>query len=147
MQAGGGMEFGLLGPLEARVGTASVPLRRPKQRALLALLLLDANHVVGRDRLIDELWGGGPAEAAVKVLQTQISRLRKLLPPGTLVTRPPGYLLRVEPEAVDLLRFERLVAEARDCDQARASSLLREALALWRGAPLAELDEPFARVE
>ncbi len=77
-----------------------------------------------------------------------VSRLRKLLPAGVLVTRPPGYVLKVEVESVDLLRFERLVAEARGADPARGTELLGEALASWRGPALAELsDEPFARVE
>src|SRR5205085_4870155 len=81
-------------------------------------------------------------------VQVYVSQLRKLLPPGMLVTRAPGYLLAVEPEAVDLLRFERLVDAARGADPVRASSLLTEALGLWRGPPLAEFgDEPFARIE
>ena len=142
------MEFGLLGTLEVRAGDGPLPLGGPKQRALLALLLLHANRVVARERLIDELWGEDPPETAVKAVQVYVSRLRKLLPEGMLVTRPPGYLLEVEPEALDLQRFERLVAEARKADPARASTLLREALGLWRGPPLAEFgEEPFARVE
>ena len=142
------MEFGLLGPLEVRGGDGPLRLPARKQRALLALLLLHANRVVARERLIDLLWGEAPPESAVKALQVYVSQLRKLLPAGILVTRAPGYLLEVEPKAVDLLRFERLVAEARAADPARASSLLAEALGLWRGPPLAEFrEEPFARVE
>jgi DNA-binding SARP family transcriptional activator len=142
------MEFGLLGPLEVRAGEGPLPLGAPKQRALLALLLLNANRVVARGRLIDELWGEEPPETAAKAVQVYVSRLRKLLPAGMLVTRPPGYLLKVEPEAVDLWRFERLVAEAREGEPAAAATLLRQALALWRGPPLAEFaEEPFARVE
>jgi DNA-binding SARP family transcriptional activator len=142
------MEFGLLGVLEVRAGDGPVRLPARKQRALLALLLLNANRVVARERLIDGLWGDGPPETAVKALQVYVSQLRKLLPAGTLVTRPPGYLLAVEPEAVDLLRFERLVAEARQAEPGEAAVLLREALGLWRGPPLGEFaDEPFARIE
>jgi DNA-binding SARP family transcriptional activator len=142
------VEFGLLGPLEVRGDEEPLRLPARKQRALLALLLLHANRVVGRERLIDQLWGEDPPETAVKALQVYVSQLRKLLPAGMLMTRPPGYVLEVEPEAVDLLRFERLVAEARECEPARASVLLREALGLWRGPPLAEFgEEPFARVE
>ena len=81
-------------------------------------------------------------------MQVYVSRLRKLLPAGRLVTRSPGYVLEVEPEAVDLSRFERLVATRATPIPTRASRLLREALALWRGPALAEFDdEPFARVE
>src|SRR4051794_34558247 len=142
------MEFGLLGTLEVRAAEGLLPLGRPKQRALLALLLLHANRVLARERLIDELWGDAPPETAVKVVQVYVSRLRKLLPPGMLVTRPPGYVLEVDPEAIDLLRFERLVAGARGTDPGHAAGLLREALGLWRGPPLAEFgDEPFVRVE
>src|SRR6184192_671340 len=98
------MEYGVLGPLEVRGGDGSLPLGGPKQRALLALLLLDANRVVSRERLIDELWGESPPETAVKAVQVYVSRLRKLLPEGMLLTRPPGYLLEVEPESLDLRR-------------------------------------------
>jgi DNA-binding SARP family transcriptional activator len=142
------MEFRMLGTLEVRTGDELLPLGAPKQRALFALFLLHANRVLARDRLVDELWGDEPPDTAVKALQGYISRLRKLLPQGTLLTRSPGYLLEVDPEALDLLRFERLVSAARGADPARAASLLREALALWRGPPLAEFgEEPFARIE
>jgi DNA-binding SARP family transcriptional activator len=118
-----------------------------KQRALLALLALRANEVVARERLLEELWRDPPT-TAVKALQVYVSRLRKVLPDGALLTRPPGYLLRAEPEQVDLHRFERLVAAAGKADSAQASALLLRALALWRGPPLAEFDdEPFAQVE
>src|SRR5215207_9466740 len=141
-------KFRLLGTLEILVGGETVALGQPKQRALLAILLLHAGRVISRERLIDGLWGENPPETAVKSVQTYISQLRKLLPAGMLVTRPPGYVIDVEPDAVDLRRFERLVAEARSSGPARASALLGEALGLWRGPPLAEFgDEPFARVE
>jgi DNA-binding SARP family transcriptional activator len=142
------MEFRLLGPLEVRDHDRTVALGGVKQRALLALLLLNANRVVSRERLIDELWGESPPETSVASVQVYVSRLRKLLPPGTLVTRPPGYLLAVEPQSVDVQRFRRLTAEARSANPGEASRLLEEALGLWRGAALAEFgEEPFARVE
>src|SRR5262245_24726515 len=104
---GRGPQFGLLGTLEVRVGGEPVALGQPKQRALLAILLLHANRVVARDRLIDHLWGDDPPGTAVKSVQTYVSQLRKLLPPGVLASRAPGYVIEVEPEAVDLLQFER----------------------------------------
>jgi DNA-binding SARP family transcriptional activator len=142
------MEYRVLGPLEVRAGEGPLSLGGAKQRALLALLLLNANHVVSRDRLIDALWGDEPPETALTSLQVYVSRMRKLLPAQTLQTRPPGYMLEIEPETLDLKRFERLVAESRKTDPLRASQLLREALGLWRGPALAEFgDEPFAHAE
>ncbi len=142
------MQYRLLGPLEVQGGDGTLPLGGAKQRAVLALLLLSANRVVPRERLIDELWGDQPPETAVTTVQVYVSRLRKLLPEGVLQTRPPGYLLSIEPDGFDLLRFESLVAEARKADLERASQLLREALELWRGPALAEFaSEPFARME
>src|SRR5436190_3239064 len=154
------MEFRILGPLEVSAADGPLlPPGRPKQRALLAILLAHANEVVSSDGLIEELWGGQPPETAPKTLQMHVSGLRKLLerspgasPHRILITRPPGYLIRVEPEQLDLWRFERIRAEAREAvrggDAAAAASGLREALALWRGAPLADLAyEPFAQTE
>src|SRR4051794_27712810 len=129
---GGQMEYRVLGSLEVRGGNGPVPLGGPKQRAFLALLLLNANRVVTRDRLIDELWGEHPPDTAVKTTQVYVSRLRKLLPGGSLLTHPPGYLLTVEPEEYDLARFEQLVTEARGAAPSGAARLLREALVLWR---------------
>src|SRR6266540_2625008 len=111
------MEFRILGPLQVLDEGRELPLGGAKQRALLALLLLDPNRVVSRDRLIDELWH----------------------------TDPPDYLIRVSDGELDLHRFERLVATARAEEPAQAARLLREGLALWRGAPLAELGDSFAR--
>src|SRR5262245_57627506 len=141
------LEVGLLGPLEARVHSESLALGAPKHRAVLAMLVLGANGVVPRARLIDGLWGQDPPETAVKAVQVYVSKLRRLLPPGRLVTRSPGYALRVEPEAVDVLRFEHLVARSRDLEPAEAAERLREALSLWRGPALADIAEPFAGVE
>ena len=133
------LEVRLLGPLEAGVGRRSIELRRKKQRELLALLALRAGQVVSTDRLVDELWGESPPKAAVGSLQNLVSELRKVLPPEVLVTRAPGYVLEVERDAVDAHRFERLVREARDADPQRRVTQLREALALWRGAALADI--------
>src|SRR3954452_1039860 len=142
------MEFRLLGPLEVRAGDGPLPLGGEKQRALLALLLLNANRVVSRERLIDELWGEDPPATAVTMVQVYVSRLRKVLGAGALVTRDPGYVLEVGAEELDLSRFERLVAEARGAGPEEAARLYRAALELWGGPVLAEFDgEPFARVE
>jgi YVTN family beta-propeller protein len=146
------MEFRILGPLEVRDGVRSLPLAGAKQRALLALLLIHANHVLSRDRLIDELWGEEPPETAVQSLQVYVSRLRKLLPSETLLTRPPGYLLEIEPDELDLRRFEGLLGQGREAlaagDAERAARVLHDALALWRGPALAEFAfEPFAQAE
>ncbi len=142
------MEFMILGPLEARVGGASVPLGPEKQRALLAVLLLDANRTVSVSRLVDQLWGDEPPETAVKVIQTHVSRLRKVLPDGVLVTRAPGYQLRIEPGQLDLERFQRLCEQGRGAleegEPESAAEMLGDALSLWRGPALAEFtSEPF----
>jgi class 3 adenylate cyclase len=129
----------LLGPLEASVDGRPVELRRKKQRELLALLALRAREVVSTDRLVHELWGETPPKAAVGSLQNLVSELRKVLPPDVLVTRAPGYLLDLEREAVDARRFERLVREARDAPPKQRVIQLHEALALWRGAALADV--------
>jgi len=131
----------------------------PKQRALLALLLLHANEVVSSERLVEELWAGEPPASARKVLTVYVSQLRKALAPAgetgeaveVLVTRPGGYLLAPAADRLDLARFLTLVEEARrlrGVDEAGAAEALRRALALWRGPPLAEFAyEPFAQVE
>jgi class 3 adenylate cyclase len=143
------VEFRVLGPFEVLVEGRVLELTRPKQRSLLALLLLHAGEVVSTDRLVEELWAGRPPKAAVGSLQNVVSDLRKALSPEVVATRPPGYMLGVDPERVDLHRFQRLVAHAAEGGEAeRRSALLHEALALWRGPPLAELAfEPFAHIE
>jgi len=148
------MEFRILGPLEARIGGRAVPLGGPKQRALLALLLLNRDEVVSVDRLFDGLWGESPPPTAAKIVQIYVSRLRRALGSdgeGPLLTRPPGYVLQVPPGALDLERFERLVERARAAaanEPADAAAALREALALWRGPALADVAfEPFAGPE
>src|SRR3954466_4331625 len=99
------MRYGVLGPLEARNDAGPLPLGGEKQRALLALLLLNANRVVSRERLIDGLWGEEPPETAVSMVQVYVSRLRKVLGAGLLVTRNPGYVIEVGADEVDLSRF------------------------------------------
>jgi DNA-binding SARP family transcriptional activator len=142
------MEFRLLGPLDVVDQDRSLELGGRRQRALLAVLLLHANDVVSTERLIDQLWGESPPPTGAKGVQVYVSRLRKQLGDGRLVTRAPGYVLRVDPSELDLACFERLVAQARDADSASAARMLGEALALWRGPPLADLAyEPFAQAE
>jgi len=141
------VEFRILGPLEVLEDGRQVTLGGSKQRALLASLLLHANEVVSRDRLIDELWGASPPETAPTALQVHVSQLRKALGRDLILTQPPGYLIRLSDGELDLHRFEQLVAAARAEDAAQAARLLREGLALWRGAPLAELSDVFAPPE
>jgi DNA-binding SARP family transcriptional activator len=146
------MQFRILGTLEVADGHGAIAFDAPKQRTLLAVLLLHANEVVSSGRLIDELWGERPPATATKVLQTYVSQLRKALGPDAILTRPPGYVLEVERDALDVVRFRRLTAEAQDLaaqgKPAEAEALFREALALWRGPPLADVVfESFARNE
>src|SRR5215207_497864 len=108
------MEVRVLGPFEATDGTAPVPLGRPKTRALLARLALDADRTVAVPRLVDDLWGDDAPETAVKMVQIYVSQLRKVLPPGTLRTRAPGYVVALAPEAVDATRFKVLRAAGRE---------------------------------
>ncbi len=140
------MEFAILGPIEVREDGRSLALGGPKQRALLAILLLHENEVVSRDRLIEGLWGERPPPSVDQSLDSYISRLRRLLGSDRLLRQAPGYLLRVEFGELDLDRFEELVSRARSADQSDAEALFVEALALWRGPALGDLlYEPFAR--
>ena len=107
------MEFAVLGRLEVRIDGEAAPLGGPKQRALLALLLLNANGVVSRDRLIDALWGEQAPESAQRSLDSYVSRLRTLLGADRIERHPPGYLLRVAPEELDLEQFEQLLEQGR----------------------------------
>ena len=154
-QGGQELEVQLLGPVEARMGGQPLPLGRRKQRALVALLALNANRVVSTDELIEALWGERPPPTAPVALYGLVSGLRKLLEPGqqgTVVTKAPGYVLALPPASIDLGRFELLVAEGRRALEARdpttASARLNEALELWRGPPLQDLAYlPFAQRE
>jgi DNA-binding SARP family transcriptional activator len=145
------MEFRLLGPLEAVEGEARLTLGSRKARALLARLLLDANRTVSVQRLVDDLWGDDVPESAPKMVQINVSLLRKVLPAGLLRTQAPGYLVEVAPDALDLSRFGRMRLDGRAAleagDAAAAAELLSGALDLWRGPALAEFSEPFALVE
>jgi len=144
------VDYRILGPLEVWAEGRQLPLGGAKPRALLAILLLHANEVVPGDRLIDELWGEEPSGSAGTALRVTMSRLRKALPRDVVETRSAGYALRLEPDALDLHRFERLVEDARS-DLARgrpssASERLREALSLWRGPALTDFAyESFAQ--
>jgi YVTN family beta-propeller protein len=129
------MQFGVLGAIEVRRDGETLPLGGPKQRALLAFLLLHANQPVPRDRLIDALWAERPPSRVNATLDSYISRLRKLLGAERLIREASGYRLTVEPGALDLDRFEQLASEGR----------FAEALDLWRGPALADIIyEPFA---
>ena len=143
------MEFRILGPLEVVEKGRSLPLGGARQRALLALLLTRANEVVSADRLIEELWGAEPPRTATNALQYHVSQLRKALAPHeAIVTQEPGYMIRIGPDDLDLLRFDRLMDEAQQATPELAARRLREALDLWRGPPLADLaDESFAQPE
>jgi DNA-binding SARP family transcriptional activator len=138
------VEFRVLGPLEAWDDGRRLELGGRRQRAVLTALLLRSGEVVSVSRLIDDVWGERVPATASNVLQGYVSELRKTLGRETIVTHGRGYRLNVDQDAVDLRRFERLVADAGETDAARAAGLLREALALWRGTPLSDLaDMPF----
>ncbi len=135
------VEYRILGPLALVEDERDLAPAGPKQQALLGIFLLHPGETLSRDRLIDELWGSRPPETAGNTLQVYISQLRKLLPPGALVTRLPGYALEVDPDALDASRFEQLAQGGRDAlargDSAEASTALSRALSLWRGPVLA----------
>jgi DNA-binding SARP family transcriptional activator len=145
------MEFRLLGPMEVLDRGTPLALGGLKQRALLARLLVTANRTVSVDRLVDDLWGDAVPGTAVKMVQIYVSQLRKVLPAEVLLTRPPGYIVEVDPEAIDVGRFDRLRRTGRAALEAgepgTAATRLRDALGLWRGEALAEFGEPFAQVE
>lgn len=145
------MEFRLLGPMDVLDRGTALALGGLKQRALLARLLVTANRTVSVDRLVDDLWGDAVPDTAAKMVQIYVSQLRKLLPADVLLTRPPGYLVQVDPEAIDIVRFDRLRRTGRAAleagEPATADSRLRDALGLWRGEALAEFAEPFAQAE
>jgi DNA-binding SARP family transcriptional activator len=146
------LEFRILGPLEAGDAHHPLELGGLKQRALLAFLLLHRGEVVSNDRLIDSLWGAEPPPAAQKTLQVYVSRLRKILGDGLLQTRAGGYSLALAPGQLDSDRFEQTLEQGRNFlasgDPERGATMLREALSLWRGPPLADFAyEAFAASE
>jgi lactate 2-monooxygenase len=142
------LDFRILGPVEVSMNGTKLSLGGPKRRAVLAILLLHANEVVTLDRLADELWGDRPPRNAVTGIHNHVSRLRKQLGADVIVTYQGGYSLEVDPSTIDLQRFEQLAADAEHAEPSERAALLREALALWRGPPLADLAfEPFATAE
>ncbi len=146
------LEFRILGPFRVSEGGEPLEVGVGKQRALLALLVLRAGEVVSTDRLIDALWEDRPPASALNSVHIYVSQLRKALGNRRLETRGHGYLLALEPEQLDLARFERLLGEGRallgEGEAERAAETLRAALALWRGPPLSDFaSEPFAHGE
>jgi len=140
------VEFRLLGPVEVVRDGERLGLGGPRQRALLALLLVDAGRWVPADRLVEELWHGRPPPGANDTLPTYVSRLRSALGPETTISSGSrGYSVEAPPERVDVYRFEQLAAEGREAlargATARAAERLRAALALWRGRPFGDLAE------
>jgi DNA-binding SARP family transcriptional activator len=140
------LEFGLLGPLIVRCGTASVQVARGKQRAVLAALLFRANRVVPQSELAEVLWGPGLPRSARVTLQNYIKRLRHALglAAGRISTHPQGYMIAVGTDELDISQFERLVgsagAAAKVGSWPRALARADGALELWRGEPLADID-------
>jgi DNA-binding SARP family transcriptional activator/Tol biopolymer transport system component/tRNA A-37 threonylcarbamoyl transferase component Bud32 len=145
------MEFRILGPLEVSSGDGPLKLGGPKQRAVLAHLILRANHPVPIERLIDGLWGEEPPETAKNTLQTYVYRLRQMLGEDRIASDGGGYVLRAEANEIDAARFEAMVRSAKaeiEAEPSRAATELTDALALWRGSPLSDLsEEPSLRGE
>jgi DNA-binding SARP family transcriptional activator len=147
---GAGVEFRVLGPLEVLEDARALPIPTGLQRTLLLLLIIHANRVLSAERIADDVWGGQLPASGTKALAFHVSRLRDALSPGRsdgaptggLTTEPGGYVLRVEPEVIDAVRFERLVRAAHGRlheDPIAARAILDQALDLWRGDPLADV--------
>ena len=142
---GKALDYAVLGPLNVSGPQGPIELKAPKQRALLAVLLLaHREESVSAARLVDELWGDDPPPTAAKAVQVHLSKLRSALGPDQpIVTRPSGYAVDIEPEQLDLARFEALSERARaarrDSDPVVAAELWRDALALFRGPPLVDV--------
>jgi DNA-binding SARP family transcriptional activator len=146
------MQARILGPFQLEEGGRHIPVGGVRQRAVLVGLLLHANEVVPSEQLLMDLWGEDSPASAANSLQAAISRLRRALPPGRLITRAPGYVLRIFPEELDVSQFEQLVSEGREAltagAAAQAAQTLSQALSLWRGPALADFRyEPFAQAE
>ena len=157
----GDVNFDILGPIGIRNadgGEVRIPAGR--ERSLLVLLLINRGEVVSTDRIIEALWGEQPPGTAAKAVQGYVSHLRRVLDPeraaggadGLLLTRAPGYALRVDADAVDATRFERLAASgSRTLEEGAAAEALAvfdEALGLWKGPALAEFAfDDFAQAE
>jgi DNA-binding SARP family transcriptional activator len=126
----------MLGPFEVRADGVLADVPGARLRGLLIALALEPGHAVPKATLVDWIWGERPPADAANALQRLVSRLRKALPEGSVEGHTDGYRLTVEPDAVDAVRFERLVGQARNDEDPRRVRLLREALALWRGAAM-----------
>ncbi len=146
-------QFAILGPLEVQTRGRVIRIKSEKQRGVLGMLLLAANHVVATEALVDGLWGDDPPPTAVAALQVHVGKLRQALDASDaaapIATRAPGYVIEVDDDALDLARYESLARRGREHlaedRPAEASSLLRRALGIWRGAALADLvGSPFA---
>ncbi|GIJ76403.1 DNA-binding transcriptional activator of the SARP family [Micromonospora phaseoli] len=142
--------FRLLGDVEAFVDGNAVDLGHVRQRCVLAVLLVDANKIVHVDQLLDRVWVNGPPQRAHSALYSYLSRLRRCLSGAEdvdIVRRQGGYLLNVDPMAVDLHRFKELVSRARrTTDDEHALRHFDEAIDLWRGEPFARLDTPWFNI-
>ena len=146
------MRIRILGPFHLEDGGRRITIGGVRQRAVLAGLLLHANEVVPSEQLLVDLWGEDAPPGTANALQAAVSRLRRLLPPGRLITTPPGYMLRLFPAELDAAQFEQLIFEGRDALAAGAAAeavqLLDQAMSLWRGPPMADFRyEPFAQAE
>src|SRR6516162_4894764 len=146
------MHARILGSFQLEEGGRRIPIEGFRQRAVLVSLLLHVNEVVPSEQLLVDLWGEDAPLSAANALQAAISRLRRMLPPGRLITSGPGYQLRLFPAELDAAQFEQLIFEGRDAlaagDAAEAVQLLDQAMLLWRGPPLADFRyEPFAQAE
>ena len=141
------LEFCLLGPVVVRCGEVALPVPRGRQRAVLAVLLLNAGRVVSVGEIAETLWGTAPLPSATATVRNYVKRLRRVLgdaDQARIVTRSPGYVIRVDPGELDVARFEVLLEGARDAARGgsweAAADQARAALALWRGEPLADVE-------
>jgi DNA-binding SARP family transcriptional activator len=139
------MQFGLLGEVEARGPDGPVDIGHPRQRSVLAALLADANRLVSTDQLLDRVWGDRPPPTARGTLFTYLTRLRQAVAPVPIERRSGGYQITIEPGTLDVDRFTDLVTQAHEVrDDRVAAGIYQQALELWRGEPLPDLDTPWA---
>ncbi len=147
----GSLRFSVLGPVRAWLGSDFLSSGSPQQRALLAVLLLREGRTATAGELIDALWGDDPPSQALAAVRTYASRLRKILPPGVLVSESGGYALRARPDALDLGVAQELAAQAEKSwaagDRSQARSLINKSLGLWDGEALASVPGPYAETQ